>query len=803
VIIIKRILVPVSLSVLLIGINLFGNENTQSERIDYDIKLILSGRDFDWPDWDMFRGDRDITDLLNMATTAPIPDGTMYLHADIPDSILDAGPVTATIFYGYGSSWGFSDAYFLGTTGYENTFEAFAPTPGSGQFDIGVQATLTYEGAEATVSQGPYNSANSDPAPYYLSVGDEPSGDQDGGSNFDIVDVGISFTDERVFVKLTNAGGGFPVGGFFGPWNIYSVGFLNPEDEDQTLFGLAYCDGGFGLFYPGLWKFQAGSDLPEPIGDINYSISGNNLYMSANWSDIFSDPDFGSWPNEFEILGMAGITIEASLTEQTFADQTPPAIFNPSIQSFTIGENTPPSLSNHGFEITGDSEGLYDVAFYCSYLDEDNHFPLLSQLSVDGEIIETMSSADHNYADSSIFTVQTALAPGNHTYEMSFSDGMSDVGTGAISFTVGSDEETEYAFTNLPGWNMVGLSVGVEDENVSIIFPEAINETLYSFDGSYILEENLVNGQGYWLRFDNAGSTTISGTPINELTISLSEGWNMISGISFPVSVDFIIDPSGLIIPGTVYGFNGSYFSESTIETGYGYWLRSVSDGEITLSESGNSRKMVRVHLPESANTLRVNGQTLYFGVDIPYHDRLSYSLPPKPPAGAFDIRFEGDWKYTGESGTMELMANSDYVNMEYFIHDDGIWELIGSKNSSIYNLTGSGTLIIPGNSTEFYLRKVPSLPSQYSLLQNYPNPFNPVTFITYTIPELSYINIFIYNLAGQEINGLVSEIKAPGQYSISWDGTDNLGIPVASGVYFYSFHGNRFSDMKKMILMK
>ena len=802
-IIIKRILVPVSLLVLLMGINLFGNENTQSETIDYDIKLILSGRDFDWPDWQMFQGDRDITDLLNMATTAPISDGTMYLHADIPDSILDAGPVAATIFYGYGSNWGFSDAYFLDTTGYENTFEASVPTPESGQFDIGVQATLTYEGTEATVSQGPYNSANSDPAPYYLSVGDEPSGDQEGGSNFDIVDVGISFTDEKVFVKLTNAGGGFPVGGFFGPWNIYSVGFLNPEDEDQTLFGLAYCDGGFGLFYPGIWKFQAESDLPVQIGDIDYSISGNNLYMSANWSDIFSDPDFGSWPNEFEILGMAGITIEASLTEQTFADQTPPAIFNPSIQSFTIGENTPPSLSNHGFEITGDSEGLFDVAFYCSYLDEDNHFPLLSQLSVDGEIIETMSSADHNYADSSIFTVQTALAPGNHTYEMSFSDGMSDVGTGAISFTVGSDEETEYAFTNLSGWNMVGLSVGVEDENVSIIFPEAIDGTLYSFDGSYILEENLVNGQGYWLRFDNAGSTTISGTPINELTITLSEGWNMISGISFPVSVDVIVDPSGLIIPGTVYGFDGSYYSESTIETGYGYWLRSVSDGEITLSESGNSRKMARVHLPESANTLRINGQTLYFGVDIPYHDRLSYSLPPKPPAGAFDMRFEGDWKYTGESGTMELVANSDYVNMEYIVHDDEIWELIDSKNSSIYNLTGSGTLIISGNSTEFYLRKVPSLPSQYSLLQNYPNPFNPVTFITYTNLEMSYIEVLVYNLAGQEINKLVSEIKAPGKYSISWDGTDNLGNPVASGVYFYSFHGNRFSDMKKMILMK
>jgi flagellar hook assembly protein FlgD len=111
--------------------------------------------------------------------------------------------------------------------------------------------------------------------------------------------------------------------------------------------------------------------------------------------------------------------------------------------------------------------------------------------------------------------------------------------------------------------------------------------------------------------------------------------------------------------------------------------------------------------------------------------------------------------------------------------------------------------LIILGNSTEFSLRKASSLPSQYSLSQNYPNPFNPVTFITYTVLEMSYIEILIYNLAGQAINELVSEMKASGQYSISWDGTDNLGNPVASGVYFYSFHGNRFSDMKKMILMK
>ena len=72
------------------------NFSSQKEKV----KIRLSGKDFDWPDWDMFRGDRDISDLLNIATTAPEPNGTMYFHADIPDTILDAGPVNAQIFYG-------------------------------------------------------------------------------------------------------------------------------------------------------------------------------------------------------------------------------------------------------------------------------------------------------------------------------------------------------------------------------------------------------------------------------------------------------------------------------------------------------------------------------------------------------------------------------------------------------------------------------------------------------------------------------------------------------------------------------
>ncbi|SVE64462.1 uncharacterized protein METZ01_LOCUS517316, partial [marine metagenome] len=227
---------------------------------------------------------------LGISTTAPAPDDSMYFHADIPDSILNAGPVNAFIFYGNGqnSDWSEEDAYYLGTPGYENTFEAVAQTPASGDLHIGVQANLTFEGIEVTATQSPYNANDNVPAPWYLTACEDETGDEEtGNQSLDIQDVSVAVSDNRIHVHLKNAGGGFPTGGFWGPWNLYVVGFLNPEDPDSSLYGIAYGDGGFGLLYPGVWKFQLDADLPEFVGDIDYTITGNNLYMAANMSDIF------------------------------------------------------------------------------------------------------------------------------------------------------------------------------------------------------------------------------------------------------------------------------------------------------------------------------------------------------------------------------------------------------------------------------------------------------------------------------------------------------------------------------------
>jgi hypothetical protein len=75
--------------------------------------------------------------------------------------------------------------------------------------------------------------------------------------------------------------------------------------------------------------------------------------------------------------------------------------------------------------------------------------------------------------------------------------------------------------------------------------------------------------------------------------------------------------------------------------------------------------------------------------------------------------------------------------------------------------------------------------PSEYNLLQNFPNPFNPQTKIKYIVSSESTINIKIYNTLGKEIKVLINETRNSGEYEMTWDGTDNFGNKVSSGVYF------------------
>jgi hypothetical protein len=95
------------------------------------------------------------------------------------------------------------------------------------------------------------------------------------------------------------------------------------------------------------------------------------------------------------------------------------------------------------------------------------------------------------------------------------------------------------------------------------------------------------------------------------------------------------------------------------------------------------------------------------------------------------------------------------------------------------------------------------ALPTSFFLSHNYPNPFNPETQIDYALPRNCNVNLTIYNILGQKLKTLVDELQKAGFKTVHWDGKDDQGEEVASGIYFYRLKAGDYFETKKMVLLR
>lgn len=93
--------------------------------------------------------------------------------------------------------------------------------------------------------------------------------------------------------------------------------------------------------------------------------------------------------------------------------------------------------------------------------------------------------------------------------------------------------------------------------------------------------------------------------------------------------------------------------------------------------------------------------------------------------------------------------------------------------------------------------------PADYALYQNYPNPFNPSTTIEYRLPEAAYVQIEVYDMSGRMVRSLVSGNVQAGLHSVAWDGSNDRGDRVASGVYAYRLTAGNYHAVRKMVLLR
>jgi hypothetical protein len=113
---------------------------------------------------------------------------------------------------------------------------------------------------------------------------------------------------------------------------------------------------------------------------------------------------------------------------------------------------------------------------------------------------------------------------------------------------------------------------------------------------------------------------------------------------------------------------------------------------------------------------------------------------------------------------------------------------------------TLAGASLVSGGET---LSAIEALPGSFELKQNYPNPFNPATTITFSLPQESNVSIKIYDVSGTLVRTLVNDNRTAGEYSVAWDGQNDNGVRVSSGVYIYRLEVGNFTQTRRMVMLK
>lgn len=174
------------------------------------------------------------------------------------------------------------------------------------------------------------------------------------------------------------------------------------------------------------------------------------------------------------------------------------------------------------------------------------------------------------------------------------------------------------------------------------------------------------------------------------------------------------------------------------------------------------------------------------------------------------------DWTcgFVTVSGTITLWANWSISFNQFTIgYSDPNDEMTinGTFNQAGDEASGTWTHVLHGTTCsgdwEATFTDVAELGDQitagFKIAQNYPNPFNSATTISYDLSKYTHTELTIFNILGQKIRTLVNCKQPAGSYQIQWDGQDNEGRDVASGIYLYRFKAGTFVQIRKMILIK
>ena len=372
--------------------------------------------------------------------------------------------------------------------------------------------------------------------------------------------------------------------------------------------------------------------------------------------------------------------------------------------------------------------------------------------------------------------------------------------------------------------------------------------------------------QAYWLITQQGQGFTVengsSVSPTEPCDLVARPGWNQISiPYSFPIRWEEVggselLEPPVAYVP-AVAQTDPYQYNQTVLQPWNGYWVNNRTDNDVPLvfspieavgKRSKNGASTVdraltfSVQLTASiAHLALVDSNNLvgFSALATDEYDQLDYA--EAPPIGSFvrlslmdgDQRLAGDFKPPSEEGKSWLleidadlgrraMVEGEYIgveledqgqlppNFDVYVFDEDLRERIPITENrfGVYlsrELAQRRLRLVIG--TPAFARAagggIPLLPVQVALEQNFPNPFSGSTHIRYQIQETQEVVLQVFDLLGRLVTTLEKSEQTAGWYDIAWDGRDDSGANVASGMYVYKLRTGSTVQIRSMIRVK
>ncbi len=384
------------------------------------------------------------------------------------------------------------------------------------------------------------------------------------------------------------------------------------------------------------------------------------------------------------------------------------------------------------------------------------------------------------------------------------------------------------------GWNLVSVPIDPTDATVAGVFPMVNAADVWEYTGGtppYVHPETIMPGHAYFVLYNpGVGDPdpcyfSVAGTPVTEYTVTLNRGWQTIGSVYDFGGVSFLDPddtPDGSCEPILYYldPATGSYAFSDVIVAGYGYWNLvdppdpfETCDLHVALGYGAGPRAIPAFDgEPEWTTTMTFTGEgvreiTIGGNSDATegYERGLDIPIPPAMPGATFDVYVQA----TEYGRLIKDIRNNDgwiiVVNsrgpVEMTWSGDAPEGLVLEGMGREIEITAQGRAVLdPG----IYVAKSRiEIPSEFALQGAAPNPFNAACGITFDLPTQTKVKIEVFDMTGHKINTLANNSFAPGTHRVVWNGIDDSGRSVSSGIYLYRMNAGDFNASGRMILIR